>query len=135
MIMMRFHIYLLQKKPETGYQQAMNEYLKRLQSYANVSVQYIKNEKQARKLFRSGERNFIVTAGKKSMTSPKFSELIQRASIQGESSLNFYIGRFEENMEEFHISSFSLNTSLTGVVLLEQIYRAYRILNHQPYHK
>ena len=135
MIMMRFHIYLLQKKPETEYQRAMDEYLKRLQAYVNVSVQYIKNEKQARKILKKGEKNFLVTAGKRSMTSPDFSKMIENASVQRASSLNFYIGKFKEDMEKFNVSTFSLNPSLTGVVLLEQIYRAYRILNNQPYHK
>lgn len=132
---MRFHIYLFQKKPEALYQQAMDEYLKRLHTYANVSVHYIKNEKQARKILKKEEKNYLVTAGEKSMTSLKFSKMIEDASVQGDSSLNFYIGKFEEDMEKFYVSSFSLNLSLTGVVLLEQIYRAYRILNNQPYHK
>ncbi len=136
--MMRLHIYLLQKKPEALYEQAMNEYLKRLQSYANVSVQYIKNERQFQKLQKKGEKMFFVTAGEKSMTSPEFADMIQDAAIRGKSSLNFCIGSFKgmkEDMEEFHVSSFSLNISLTGTALLEQIYRAYRILNNQPYHK
>ena len=90
--MMKFEIYILQKKsqdPKT-YQEAMGEYLKRLGAYAKVSVVYKKNAKQVEKILK-------------------------------------------EAGEHYH--SFTQSGSLTGTIILEQIYRAYRILNHQPYHK
>ena len=133
--MMKFNIYILQKKAEPVYQQAMDEYLKRLQAYGNVSVNYIKNDKQMKKNVEKGGKKFLVVPGKKSKTSPEFAETIKDLSVQGESELNFYIGNIYEPLEQLNISSFSMNTSLTVVVLLEQIYRAYRIINNQPYHK
>ena len=112
--MMKFEIYILQKKsqdPKT-YQEAMGEYLKRLGAY------------------------YHIIPGKDSMTSPELAQLINESSVQGISKFHFYIGDLEsEETKPFHVSSFTQSGSLTGTIILEQIYRAYRILNHQPYHK
>ena len=102
--MMKFEIYILQKKSQDPkmYQEAMGEYLKRLGAYAKVSVIYKKNAKQVEKILK----------------------------------FHFYIGDLgSEEAKPFHVSSFTQSGSLAGTIILEQIYRAYRILNHQPYHK
>lgn len=70
------------------------------------------------------------------MTSPEFAREIENLSVRGASSIDFFIGEQpEEDMEVFRISSFTMDSSLTAAVLLEQIYRAYRIIHHQAYHK
>ena len=74
--------------------------------------------------------------GRDSMTSPGLAQLINESSVQGISKFHFYIGDLgSEEAKPFHVSSFTQSGSLTGTIILEQIYRAYRILNHQPYHK
>lgn len=137
--MMKFYIYLFQKKAQPMYKKAMDEYMKRLQAYANVSIKYIKNEKQMKKYEKEAQNVFYIVPGKESLTSPAFADRIQKMSVQGISVITFFIGDFIDNEKPegtlFHLSSFSMNYSLTAVVLLEQIYRAYRIINHQPYHK
>lgn len=40
-----------------------------------------------------------------------------------------------ENTEILNLSDFTMNTAMTAMILYEQIYRGYRILNHHPYHK
>ena len=52
--MMKFEIYILQKKSQDPkmYQEAMGEYLKRLGAYAKVSVIYKKNAKQVEMCIR-----------------------------------------------------------------------------------
>lgn len=135
---MKFEIYLLQKKTQDPkmYQKAMEEYLKRLGAYAKVTVIYQKDQKKLERIMSEQGRHFYVTPGKDSRTSIEFSKMINDLSVAGESKLHFYIGDLDScDMERFHISSFLQNGSLTAVILLEQIYRAYRILNGQPYHK
>lgn len=36
---------------------------------------------------------------------------------------------------ELSVSCFDMDPAMTGMILMEQIYRGYRILNNQPYHK
>lgn len=136
--MMRFEIYLFQKKTQDPnmYQQAIEEYLKRLSAYAKVSVFYQKNQKKLERVMSQPGKHFYVTPGRDSKKSEEFAEMISDLSVAGESKVHFYIGDFDSyQMEKFHVSSFCQNGSLTSVILLEQIYRAYRILNCQPYHK
>lgn len=138
--MMKFEIYILQKKTKDpkAYQDAMGEYLKRLSAYAKVSLVYKKNASQVEKILKEPGEHFFVKAGKDSMQSTEFAQWINESSVQGISKVHFYIGDLESlNLEikEFPVSSFTQSGSLTTTILLEQIYRAYRILNHQPYHK
>ena len=136
--MMKFEIYILQKKSQDPkmYQEAMGEYLKRLGAYAKVSVVYKKNAKQVEKILNEPGEHYHITPGKDTITSPDLANLINESSVQGVSKFRFYIGDLEsEQVKKFHVSSFTQSGSLTGTILLEQIYRAYRILNHQPYHK
>ena len=61
--MMKFEIYILQKKSQDPkmYQEAMGEYLKRLGAYAKVSVVYKKNAKQVEKILKEpGEHYHIL---------------------------------------------------------------------------
>lgn len=60
--MMKFEIYILQKKSQDPkmYQEAMGEYLKRLGAYAKVSVIYKKNAKQVEKILKNRE-NIIIS--------------------------------------------------------------------------
>lgn len=62
--MMKFYIYLFQKKAQPMYKKAMDEYLKRLQVYANVSIKYIKNEKQMKKYEKEAQNVFYIEIGR-----------------------------------------------------------------------
>ena len=118
------------------YQEAMGEYLKRLGAYAKVSVVYKKNAKQVEKILKEPGEHYHILPGRDSMTSPELAQLINESSVQGISKFHFYIGDLgSEEAKPFHVSSFTQSGSLAGTIILEQIYRAYRILNHQPYHK
>ena len=70
--MMKFEIYILQKKSQDPkmYQEAMGEYSKRLGAYAKVSVIYKKN-KIGENIKRTGE-HYHILPGRDSMTSPGF---------------------------------------------------------------
>ena len=70
--MMKFEIYILQKKSQDPkmYQEAMGEYLKRLGAYAKVSVVYKKNAKQVEKILKEPGEHYHILPGRDSMTSP-----------------------------------------------------------------
>ena len=100
-----------------------------------------------------------------SLSSEQFAALIQENSLQSSSNIYFFIGYSTYTLKKEHLSdntftqtqagsnssesglqndipinplslsSMSMSNGLTCVVLCEQLYRSYRILNHQPYHK
>ena len=77
------------------------------------------------------------------LDSVEFSKKIEQLGIQGKSHIIFVIGGSIGLGEEvLRRSDFAISFSkmtfphqLMRVILLEQIYRANRILNHEPYHK
>ena len=132
----------------------INEYLKRLAKYAKVNlielsddsfdkVKTLKSESE-RILSKLDLKSFIVTLEieGKQMTSVEFANKIDNILIEN-SNIDFIIGGSYglsddiKNMSRLHLS-FSKMTfphQLFRVLLLEQIYRAYKINNNESYHK
>lgn len=141
---------------------ACDEYIKRLNKYTNIEIiqsddekapenispaecEIIKNKEGQRILKGIKKESFVITLEieGKQMTSEEFSQLIQNSMINGISNITFVIGGSlglsEEVKKRANIAlSFSKMTfphQLMRVVLLEQVYRAYKIIKNEPYHK
>ena len=79
----------------------------------------------------------------KMLTSEEFAEKMESLGVQGNSSIAFVIGgSIGLGKDVLKRSDFALSFSkmtfphqLMRVVLLEQVYRGYRIINGAPYHK
>ena len=127
-------------------QDAIKEYKKRLSKYTNIEVIEVKAIKlEAEKIKKHiNDRDYIVTLEieGKQMTSVEFANKIDNILIEN-SNVDFIIGGSYglsddiKNMSRLHLS-FSKMTfphQLFRVLLLEQIYRAYKINNNESYHK
>ena len=136
-------------------QDAIKEYKKRLSKYTNIEVIEVKDEGlveevkaiklEAEKIKKHiNDRDYIVTLEieGKQMTSVEFANKIDNILIEN-SNVEFIIGGSYglsddiKNMSRLHLS-FSKMTfphQLFRVLLLEQIYRAYKINNNESYHK
>ena len=134
---------------------AIEEYKKRISKYTNIEIIEVKDEgiveeKKAIKLETKkkkkhlNEKSYLITLEieGKQMTSVEFSDKINNILIEN-SNITFVIGGSyglsEEikNKANYHLS-FSKMTSphqLFRVLLLEQIYRAFKIINNEKYHK
>lgn len=159
---MKITLITVGKCKETYWRQAIQEYEKRLQKYCRLQIVELEDEKTPDKASKAeeelikkkeGERilkaikedAFVITLeilGKK-MSSPEFASFLEEAAIRGRSHLQLVIGGSLGLSEEVmrrsdHKLSFSDMTfphQLMRVILLEQIYRAYRINSNEPYHK
>ena len=91
------------------------------------------------------EDAFVITleiAGKQ-LTSEEFADKIEQLGVRGISHIIFIIGgSIGLGKEVLEKSDFALSFSkmtfphqLMRVILLEQVYRSYRIISGQPYHK
>ena len=71
------------------------------------------------------------------LDSVELSDLIARLGVQGKSSIAFVIGgSLGLSDAVLKRADYKLSFSrLMQMILLEQIYRGYRIMNHEPYHK
>ncbi|MCD8089385.1 MAG: 23S rRNA (pseudouridine(1915)-N(3))-methyltransferase RlmH [Clostridiales bacterium] len=158
---MKITILCVGKIKESFYREAIKEYSKRLSRYVNLEITEVPDEKAPEGLSQTeiskikekeGERLLSklkdglavpLAIGGKSFSSEEFADFIREKSITGASHITFIIGGSlglsEAVLKKGDILlSFSKMTfphQLMRVILSEQIYRAYRIINNEPYHK
>lgn len=159
---MRISIIAVGKLKEKYLKQGIQEYLKRLGAYANMEMIEVTDEKAPEKMSeaemeevkqKEGERilakvsqdAYVITLeilGEMS-TSEKFAKKLDQLALHGKSKIAFVIGGSLGLSEEVrrrsdYALSFSKMTfphQLMRLILVEQIYRAYRINRGEPYHK
>lgn len=159
---MKISILTVGKIKEKYLRDAIAEYSKRLSRYCKLEIietadektpdnasetveDSIRNKEGERLLKYIKDDAFVITleiAGEQ-LTSEKFAEKINNLGIRGNSHIQFVIGgSIGLGKEVLKRSDYALSFSkmtfphqLMRIILLEQIYRSYRILNHEPYHK
>lgn len=131
------------------------EYLKRLGPYAKVEMIAVKEGRSAltRDLIKQEEaknimakipsKSFIVVMDEKgrSFDSVEFSQLLNKTASQGH-HICFIIGGCYGLAEEvvkagklvLSFSAFTFTHEMVKILLLEQLYRSYTILNNKTYH-
>ena len=159
---MKITVITVGKIKEKYLRDAIAEYSKRLSRYCKLEILEVADEKtpdQASEVVensirdKEGERilkhirddMYVITLeiGGKMLSSEELAEKIESFGIQGKSSIAFVIGGSIGLGEEVlkrsdYALSFSKMTfphQLMRVILLEQVYRSYRIINGEPYHK
>ncbi len=159
---MKITVICVGKIKESYFRDAIAEYAKRLSKYTTLEIVEVADEKTSENssdreiaLIQDKEGKRILSHIKdgslcialaiqgKKMDSVAFSDYIAKRMEEGKSQITFIIGGSlglsDEVMKRCKYSvSFSDMTfphQLMRVVLLEQIYRGFRILNHEPYHK
>ena len=136
------------KIKEKFYRDAIDEYMKRLSKYHKVEIIEVidSNIKQEKELIlkKIDTKDYIVTMEieGKQLTSLELSNFIDKTFLNY-SNITFIIGGSDGLDEEIKkISNYKLSFSnltfphqLFRVILLEQIYRSFKILNNEAYHK
>jgi 23S rRNA (pseudouridine1915-N3)-methyltransferase len=159
---MNISIISVGKIKEKYFKNAISEYSKRLSRYCKLSFIEVPDEKAPESLSEIEMENIKDKEGQgilknikegtyvialdikgKMMTSEELATKLGTLGIQGKSSIAFIIGgslglsKNVLNRADFKLS-FSLMTfphQLMKVVLLEQVYRGFRINRGEPYHK
>lgn len=159
---MKITLITVGKIKEKYLKDAIAEYSKRLSRYCKLEIVEVADEKTPDNASdtvedairdKEGERilkyvkedAYVITleiAGKM-LTSEEMAEEIEKLGVQGTSHIIFIIGgSIGLGREILKRSDYALSFSkmtfphqLMRVILLEQIYRSYRIINHEPYHK
>ncbi len=159
---MKITLVTVGKIKEKYFRDALAEYEKRLSRYCKLEIISVEDEKtpdgagkaleeqikkkEAQRLLRYiREDAYVITLeiGGKMYDSEGFSSMIEQLGVSGHGHIQFVIGGslglHEDVTERADLAvSFSKMTfphQLMRVILLEQIYRAYRIIHREPYHK
>lgn len=159
---MKITVIAVGKIKEKYWKDAISEYSKRLSRYCKLEIIEVADEKtpetagesqenlirakEAERILRHiKEDTYVITLEiqGKQLASEEFAEKIEELGIRGKSHITFIIGGSiglgEEVLDRSDYAlSFSRMTfphQLMWVILLEQIYRGYRIVTGAPYHK
>ena len=159
---MKITIITVGKVKESYFRGAIEEYSKRLSKYCKLDIVEVTDEKTPDKASETEEQQIkekeaerimkyvredayviaLAIEGKQ-LDSVELSEKIEKLGIQGKSHMQFIIGGslglhhtvLSRADYKLSFSKMTFPHQLMRVILLEQIYRAYRIMNHEPYHK
>jgi len=138
------------KLKENFYRDAVAEYAKRLSRYVKLNIIEVADgpgmeEERDRMLPKIKEGVFLITLEIEGeiMDSTGLSEYIEKLELNNRSHIMFVIGGSDGLHEDIRekanfklsFSKFTFPHNLMRVILLEQLYRSYRIMNGEPYHK
>ncbi|MFS8540615.1 MAG: 23S rRNA (pseudouridine(1915)-N(3))-methyltransferase RlmH [Tissierellales bacterium] len=159
---MNINIIAVGKIKEKYIQMGIDEFKKRLSRYCSLNIIEVNDEKAPENLSeremelvkqKEGERilskiplnSYVIALAieGKSLSSEEFSEKIRSLMIDSINNITFIIGGSlglsKEVLDKSHFKlSFSKMTfphQLMRLILLEQIYRGFKILKNEPYHK
>ena len=159
---MKITLVTVGKIKEKFFEDAIKEYSKRLSRYCKLEILQVADEKTPEgaseavelqikekegqrilSLIRDDAYVIALAIEGKMLDSEELAERIEKLGVSGISQIVFVIGgslglSAQVMKRADYALSFSRMTfphQLMRVVLLEQIYRSYLIMNHQPYHK
>ena len=159
---MKITLITVGKIKEKYLRDAIAEYSKRLSRYCKLEIVEVADEKTPDQASETVEENIRAKEGErilkyikddmyvitleidcKMLSSEEFAGKIESLGVQGKSSIVFVIGgSIGLGKEVLRRSDYALSFSkmtfphqLMRVILLEQVYRGYRIINGEPYHK
>jgi 23S rRNA (pseudouridine1915-N3)-methyltransferase len=131
---MKISICVNVKKLQGFYLDAVREYEKRLGPYCRVTMITYMSDNELMKALH-GAYIIHVAAGTDMVTSEGFAEKMNGYTVSGISNLAFIIGRYVDTDGSVGFTYTAAEPGLLAVIVYEQIYRAFCIMNNQPYHK
>lgn len=160
--MLKIDMIVLGKIKEKYLNEAIDEYRKRISRFASLNIVELKDrdkpdrlseaelekiidEESEEILARVDETSYIITLEieGKLLTSEEFADAIKDAGVNGYSKITLIIGGsngFNKKVSDkadlkLSFGRMTMNHKLMRVVLLEQIFRCFKIINGETYHK
>lgn len=146
-------------KTSIGYlKQGIDEYIKRLKHYVPFEIKYIDDIKNTKNISEDQQKrtegtkilslldksDFVVLLDEhgKEYTSIQYSSYIQKRMLSGTKKVVFVIGGpygfsqevYDRANDKISFSKMTFNHEMIRLIFTEQLYRAYTIINHEPYH-
>lgn len=159
---MKITVITVGKIKEKYLRDAIAEYSKRLNKYCKLEIIEVADEKtpdnasevvedsirskEAERILKYVKDDaYIITLeiGGNQLSSEELADKIDKLGVQGTSHIVFIIGGsiglgkevLNKSNYAFSFSKMTFPHQLMRVILLEQVYRSYRIISNEPYHK
>lgn len=140
---MRFHLIAVGKLREPYFEAAVREYEKRLRPYARVERAHVADDTQLLAAVPAGASLVALEPAGSQFRSERFAAWLESEALAGRSTFAFAIGGADGLSQpvreradlSLSLSAMTLPHQLALVVLVEQLYRAMRIIRGEPYHR
>lgn len=159
---MKIKIIGVGKLKESYLKEGIQEYVKRLQAYADVEVIEVDDEpipknpslaqevmvkaKEGRRVLdkvKQADFMILLDVAGTEMDSVDLSKYLEKQMIEGHSTIDFVLGGSLGNSEDvleradyrLSMSRMTFPHQLARLILVEQIYRSFKIMKGEPYHK
>ncbi|MBT5858918.1 MAG: 23S rRNA (pseudouridine(1915)-N(3))-methyltransferase RlmH [Flavobacteriales bacterium] len=134
------------------------QYKNRLKHYTNFEIMEIPNIKNSKNLseaelmkkegelilkqIQNSDHLVLLDDKGKDFTSPRFAQKLQQWMLSGKKRIVFVVGGaygfseeiYKRGNEELSLSKMTFSHQMVRLFFIEQIYRAFTILNNEPYH-
>lgn len=155
---MKIELAVIGKTSITYLKQGIDEYIKRLKHYVPFEIKYIDDIKNTKNISEDQQKrtegakilslldksDFVVLLDEhgKEYTSMQYSSYIQKRMLSGAKKVVFVIGGpygfsqevYDRANDKISFSKMTFNHEMIRLIFTEQLYRAYTIINHEPYH-
>ncbi|MEE0779372.1 MAG: 23S rRNA (pseudouridine(1915)-N(3))-methyltransferase RlmH [Massilimicrobiota sp.] len=159
---MKIKLICVGKLKEKYLDNGIKEYLKRISAYSDIEVIEVADEripdnpslaeetivksKEGRRILdkvKQDDYMILLDVQGKELDSIQFAERIEDCMINGKSTIDFVIGGSLGHGEDvltranarISFSQMTFPHQLMRLILVEQIYRAFKIIRHETYHK
>ncbi|NMB36054.1 MAG: 23S rRNA (pseudouridine(1915)-N(3))-methyltransferase RlmH [Firmicutes bacterium] len=144
------------KVKEHFYRTGIEHYLIRLKPYCNIKItEFIESRWKEKtkalreeglaidRYIRSGARIIVLAAEGRAMGSAEFARYMEKSLIEGKVKMDFIIGgplglsaKVKKRADLcLSLSTLTFPHRLARLILLEQLYRCFKIIRGEPYHK
>ena len=159
---MKIKIYAIGKIKEKYLKEGIDEYLQRLKPYCQVEIIEVNDKsivdnpnpseikkaidlegQKVLKILKPSEYLIGLDLNRKELNSEEFAEFLNKKFVIGGSNISFVIGgsyglsdELKNRCNDFlSLSKMTFLHQMTRLILLEQIYRAFKINRNETYHK
>lgn len=153
---MKIEVWAVGKLKHRELESSINQYLKRIRKYQSVGIDEIvikarstdadvlRKAEAEKILSKLTDGDFLILMDEKgkNYSSVEFARFIQKTLMHSSSRIVFLIGGaygfdgsvYDRAQHQVRLSAMTFPHDLARLILIEQLYRAFSILNHSPYH-
>lgn len=155
---MKIDLVLVGKNDQKYLQEGIDIYLKRLKHYCQFEMKVIPDLKSTKSLSEEQQKekegelimnqikdsDFVILLDERgeSLSSVDFAQLIEKRQVAGTRKLSFVIGgpygfskeAYTKANAKLSLSAMTFSHQMVRLLFIEQLYRAFTIINGEPYH-
>lgn len=155
---MKIDLVLVGKNDQKYLQEGIDIYLKRLKHYCQFEMKVIPDLKSTKSLSEEQQKekegelimnqikdsDFVILLDERgeSLSSVDFAQLIEKRQVAGTRKISFVIGgpygfskeAYAKANAKLSLSAMTFSHQMVRLLFIEQLYRAFTIINGEPYH-